>query len=358
MKKKKNIILISIISIFFVIGLIYCFSNKKEEIFKNEYIVGTTYLPKENEIHLDNSELSTFLNRLVYPSIIKFNISSYDEILSKKISINNDEITVVFKEDIANFVLESYKKLGREPYENNWKANNIIGFEEYTKYEKDEIDGIKIDKNNQITFKVKNTNSLDFLTMPIVCGDIGEYKIAEYNDYENIVLKNDKDKDIIIKLIDYEQIETVDMFITCNDEIEISNNYNVQKLFNKYDLLVLNNYNKEDIQSIKNIIDGKKETLEKIYFWCDSSYQGALLTQKLKEIFENNGTKFNIDYAEKEVLLKQIDNNENSYMFYYEDNYYDKNDLTTNHTTLINIETKPIYFYYKSNMNKLIEKYF
>ena len=76
MKKKKNIILISIISIFFVIGLIYCFSNKKEEIFKNEYIVGTTYLPKENEIHLDNSELSTFLNRLVYPSIIKFNISS------------------------------------------------------------------------------------------------------------------------------------------------------------------------------------------------------------------------------------------------------------------------------------------
>lgn len=287
-----------------LIGILILLNKQKQN-----YIVGVNYLPKEDSIYLDNGELSVFVNKLVYPSIIKINKDDYENILAKNIEIEDNLVIVHLKDNIAENIKESYLKLNKEIYENNWKCKNIIGCSDYQECKTDDIIGITILDNNTISFEVNNTNDLEFLTIPIVCGNVGDYVISNYIAYEGFTLSGKNN--IEIKVIDKDNIDNVDLFITGNDNLEVKNK-EVKNIYRYYDFLVLNNFTEDEtneINEIINNINNKEITISDIEFWCDSSYYGALITENLKQKFEENNIKFNVNYAESSYildLLKQV----------------------------------------------------
>lgn len=345
-------IIIFMILVFFLINILL---NNKQE-----YNIGVNYLPNENSIYLDKGELSTFINKLVYPSMIEIKKENNVNILAKEIKISDNTILVTLKTPITKEILDSYLKLNRESFEDNWKYKNIVGCEKYQQYKSDDIEGIKIIDDKTIEFNVINISDLEFLTIPIIFGDVGDYIISEYKENQEIILTNKmhKNKIIRIQLANYNEINDFDLFITGNTDIEIPNNFTRKEIYSYYDVLVLQNFNNNEIKLLEDSLNGSKHQLKDSFLWIDSSSNGVLLAEKLKTLFEENGSKLTIDYADRNYLIKEIENSTKEYMFYYESNYFDKNILNNENTYFINIETKPILYLYKNNVKKIINKYF
>lgn len=354
--KKKMLILIPIILII-IIFLVLIFIPKKNE----DLIIGVNYLPPEDKIYLDNGELSYFINPLVYPSSIKINKDGYENILAQNIKIKENEIIVKYNKGVAQYVYDSYLLLNREIYENNWKCLNIVGAKEYQEYMSDTISGIELIDEKTIKFQVINSDDLEFLTLPIVCGNLGQYSITKYEEYKTITLENSNKEKITIKKVKSDD-KSVDMYITGNSEIIMSDEFLEKEIYPYYDYIILSNYTDVEKEVIKDVINGKvlknNKGVGAVYYWCDATAQAYYITENLKEKFSNNDIEFRNDYGEDWYLLKKSAETSDKFIFYYEGNYYDKDILKSSNNELIKVEAKKISLYYKENAKNLINKYF
>ena len=357
MKQKinKRAIVIILIILFFVGFIAIRLQDKKNVSNKpNEIKVGVYVLPDYNNLYLDTSEVSTFINPLVYPAAIKLTDTGYEKIIAKDVNIKQNEITVKYSLDISDEVILSLKKYGRESYENNLDFENIEGFSEYLSGASNEISGVEKINENTLKFKVKNEKDLKFLVMPICCGNIGKYQISDESNSTEIILIN-TDSKIIISQYDLNNYDSYDLIISAG-ELLLSEDFSLKTIDKNYNFIILANYPDNINKKIENIINGKKESLEKINIWLDASYESALVKDKIKKQFDNSNVELNIDYAEYFYLMDLIETGEQC-IIYYEGNSYNSEITNLSNVKLIPTGGKQTYFYYKNTISNIINNF-
>lgn len=348
-KKDMTFSLITSLILIIILLIIALLSKTEKE---KEILIGSTYLPEEDEIYLDYGPLSCITNKLLYPSIVTFDGNKYNNELASNIKKEENKIIVTLKDNIAQEILDSYLIINSKEYEGNSKCLNIKGCQDYQLGNTNEIVGIKILKENKLEFEVEDITNLDFLTIPMSIGNLGKYEITNYVAKDYIELKNKSSNEKIkIKITKLENKENVDIFIY-GQELEFSNNFIKKDIPFLYDYIGICNYSEEETKDIINIYNQKEaKNISTINFWCDGSYNGNLITTSLKEICNKQNIEFKLDYAE-DFYMSELFYKGEKFAFYYEANGLNKLNFTG--ATFISVPYKYIYCYYKENVSDFI----
>lgn len=346
-KNMKNVIIgLSVLAFLMIISIIFVLrGNTRSIVNKDEYTIATFYIPDKDNIYLESGPLSVLTNRLLYPSMAEITKDGLKPLLAKSYSVNGNDVEVIFENNNdAKTVYDSIYKLGHEIYENSFLLNNISGFIDYTLGEEN-ISGMTLNENS-IFFKVINSDDLSFLTIPTINYE-STFKITKYNK-DSFTISDGKETYNFV-LIDKNNAKDTDfdMLLTSDTEFKVENTQNyLLDMYNDY--IILNNFTDKEKEEFSGIFNGKRAKFDFIlYFWCDSSYKGALLTEKLKS---NVNTDIYVDYGYREFFLKELDT-DNKFAVYYENDALDLNELSQlEKIDFIKVPSKQINVIFKNDI--------
>ncbi len=346
-KSMKNVIIgLSVLAFLVIISIILAVrGNTKSVITENNHTIASFYIPDKDKMYLESGPLSVLTNRLLYPSMAEITKDGLKPLLAKSYLINGNDIEVVFENNNdAKTVYDSIYKLGHEVYENSFLLNNISGFTDYT-LGSDTISGMTLNKNS-IFFKVSNSDDLSFLTVPTIDYE-SNFKITTYNKNSFTISDGNETYNFILVNKDDIKDTNFDILLTSDTTFTVENMQNyLLDMYNDY--IILNNFTDKEKEEFSGIFNGKRAKFDfTLYFWSDSSYKGALLTEKIKS---NVNTDVFVDYGYREFFLKELDT-DNKFAVYYENDALDLNELSQlEKIDFIKVPSKQINVIFKNDI--------